>query len=362
MMSNELVGLHRSVHQLAGDSRTACRPCPSVRTVCPRSRRATPRVANVKAQWTPKWQEPLSNALCGVLLSSCMFFAGPTLAADFVETGKCLFANCPGALAACLTDKTCAENIACLQSCNGRPDESECQIRCGDVFASPAVEKFTKCAVSDKKCVKQRVEKGNPFPTPKDGGLVKDFNLKDFTGQWAITAGLNNLFDVFDCQVHQFSIEDNGMLHADIDWRIKLDDGDFIERKAVQTFKQDPNKPGYLRNDNNEYLNYTDDWYILGFKPNEYAVIYYKGNNDAWKGYGGCTVYSRSLEFPEQYRGEINQALAKMNLNIDEFKLVNNTCPPHPKLSALDTIEGEVSDLVPKPQSTNANLPDIEAN
>ena len=23
---------------------------------------------------------------------------------------------------------------------------------------------------------------------------------------------------------------------------------------------QDPNKPGYLRNDNNEYLNYTDDW------------------------------------------------------------------------------------------------------
>ena len=57
-------------------------------------------------------------------------------------------------------------------------------------------------------------------------------------GQWAITAGLNNLFDVFDCQVHQFSIEDSGLLHGDIDWRIKLDDGDYIERKAVQTFKQ----------------------------------------------------------------------------------------------------------------------------
>ena len=53
-------------------------------------------------------------------------------------------------------------------------------------------------------------------------------------------------------------------------------------------------------------LSYTDDWrvlraciaaaffyvcadtvpvrYILGFKPDDYAVIYYRGNNDAWKG------------------------------------------------------------------------------
>ena len=57
-------------------------------------------------------------------------------------------------------------------------------------------------------------------------------------GRWAITAGLNKLFDVFDCQVHDFRIEDNGMLHGDIDWRIQLNDGDFIQRRAVQTFKQ----------------------------------------------------------------------------------------------------------------------------
>ncbi len=51
--------------------------------------------------------------------------------------------------------------------------------------------------------------------------------------------------------------------------------------------------PAYLRNDNNKYLNYTDDWYILAQKPDEYVVIYYRGNNDAWKGYGGATVYTR---------------------------------------------------------------------
>ena len=51
--------------------------------------------------------------------------------------------------------------------------------------------------------------------------------------------------------------------------------------------------PAYLRNDGNKYLNYTDDWYVLAQKPDEYAVIYYRGNNDAWKGYGGATVYTR---------------------------------------------------------------------
>lgn len=48
-----------------------------------------------------------------------------------------------------------------------------------------------------------------------------------------------------------------------------------------------------LRNRGNEYLHYEDDWYILGFKPNKYALIYYKGNNDAWQGYGGATVYTK---------------------------------------------------------------------
>ena len=57
--------------------------------------------------------------------------------------------------------------------------------------------------------------------------------------------------------------------------------------------------PAYLRNDNNEYLHYTDDWYILDSKPDKYVVIYYRGNNDAWKGYGGATVYTRcALSIP----------------------------------------------------------------
>ena len=75
---------------------------------------------------------------------------------------------------------------------------------------------------------------------------------------------------------------------------------------------QDPNKPAYLRNDKNEFLNYTDDWYVLGFKPDKYVVIYYKGNNDAWKGYGGVTVYTRDWRMNNDYTEDISKAMDKV--------------------------------------------------
>ena len=51
--------------------------------------------------------------------------------------------------------------------------------------------------------------------------------------------------------------------------------------------------PAHLVNDNNEFMNYRDDWYILAAKKDKYLFVVYNGNNDAWKGYGGSTVYTR---------------------------------------------------------------------
>lgn len=65
-------------------------------------------------------------------------------------------------------------------------------------------------------------------------------------GQWNITAGQNDLFDAFDCQKHYFKVDEPGVLHADINWRVQKSDGDFIERSAVQTFKQVPFFPPLL--------------------------------------------------------------------------------------------------------------------
>ena len=48
-----------------------------------------------------------------------------------VKVGTCLLGNCQKALAGCLTDVGCVKDLACLQSCNGRPDEIDCQVRAG---------------------------------------------------------------------------------------------------------------------------------------------------------------------------------------------------------------------------------------
>ncbi len=50
------------------------------------------------------------------------------MAADVAKVGQCLLGNCQVALAKCLADGECLENLICLQLCNGRKDETECQV------------------------------------------------------------------------------------------------------------------------------------------------------------------------------------------------------------------------------------------
>ena len=53
------------------------------------------------------------------------------------------------------------------------------QIRCGDLYADKAVEAFTACAVSDKKCVPQRVDEST-FPVPPPCALDEKFDINNF--------------------------------------------------------------------------------------------------------------------------------------------------------------------------------------
>ena len=251
------------------------------------------------------------------------------------------------------------------------------------------------CFAPNYAMVKQHTSPLLDVQVPPDCSLDEKFDLGMFQGRWYITAGLNPLFDTFPCQEHYFGVPEPGMLYAHltvllirvmqqgrgrsaqychgdaqtiltstgklygkIQWRIMKDNGDFLERNTVQTFKQqvcnphpcrpsrgymptslfaslhsdlavmsDVRRLGYevsmqscctsaqanpavLWNHDNDYLHYSDDWYILASKPDEYLLIYYKGNNDAWKGYGGATVYTRhdyaqhhlSLALPGQLR------------------------------------------------------------
>jgi len=255
--------------------------------------------------------------------------------ADQAAVGKCLLSRCQGALAGCLADSGCAKNLVCLNSCalNAKDgdDETACQIRCGDRYGDAAVESFNACAVSQARCVAQRADEGQ-FPVPPDCSLDRAFDLSKFTGRWYITAGLNELFDTFDCQVHYFATPGPTTLAGKLNWRIGIPGGDFLERSTVQTFVQPQPEanPAVLFNHGNAMLHYEDDWYVLASRPDEYALVYYRGKNDAWSGYGGAFVYTKAASLPAEYVPELERAAAAAGLKWSDFKLTDNTCGPHP--------------------------------
>ncbi|MFQ6669441.1 hypothetical protein Gotur_034693 [Gossypium turneri] len=323
---------------------------------------------------------PLSNSMCNVILVR-------------IELAKCI------------ANPSCAANVACLQTCNDRPDETECQIKCGDLFENNVVDEFNECAVSRKKCVPQKSDIGE-FPVPDPAVLVENFNIADFTGKWFISSGLNPTFDTFDCQLHEFHTE-GGKLVGNLSWRIRTPDGGFFTRSATQRFVQDPNHPGILYNHDNEYLHYQDDWQsVLSFetpgddcaffirflllyslvnitcryiisskienKPDDYVFVYYRGRNDAWDGYGGAVVYTRSAVLPKTIVPELERAAQNVGRNFNKFIRTDNSCGPEPPLverlekkveegeqtliREVEQIEGEVEKEVEKVEKTEQTL------
>eukprot|EP00250_Pteridium_aquilinum_P002117 c12321_g1_i1 orf=284-1687(-) len=282
--------------------------------------------------------------LAGVLLGIQLWMTPSSEAVDALKTCACLLKECRVELARCIADPACAANVACLQTCNNRPDETECQIGCGDIFENSVVDQFNECAVSRKKCVPQKGDEGT-YPIPQPSALVQNFSASDFSGKWYISSGLNPTFDTFDCQLHEFSTSPN-KFSAKLTWRIKTPDGGFFTRSALQNFVQDPKQPGIFYNHGNEFLHYQDDWYILSAKTenqaDDYIFVYYKGRNDAWDGYGGAVVYTRSKVLPPSIVPELTAAAKKVGLDFNKFRSTDNTCGPEPPL--LARLEKKVED------------------
>ena len=158
-----------------------------------------------------------------------------------------------------------------------------------------------------------------------------------------ITAGQNDLFDIFPCQVHFFTNTAPGKFFGKLNWRIEEPDGEVFSRDALQRFVQDPKQPSLLLNHDNEYLHYQDDWYIVDYAMDgnkegvpPFCFVYYRGSNDAWDGYGGVVVYTRDAKLPTELLPRLRQAAKKVNYDFDkDFKLVDNSCPVQSKEEAL---------------------------
>lgn len=67
-------------------------------------------------------------------------------------------------------------------------------------------------------------------------------------------------------------------------------------------------------------------------KPEDYVFVYYRGRNDAWDGYGGAVVYTRSAVLPESIVPELEKAAQSVGRNFNTFIKTDNTCGPEPPL------------------------------
>ena len=272
------------------------------------------------------------------------------------QTGDCLLQNCKSELAGCLADEKCVESLACLNVCFGKPDEADCQIRCGDLYASKAVQKFNTCAVTRNACVAQRQTTGE-YPVPEfdqieqsDKVTVDDWVNKK---RWYIVAGLNKDFDIFDCQEHFFVKGEDGKMYIKINWRVNRQNGQFYERGDVQRFYEDDKKAIFLNRGNPETkLHYQDDWIIPkdGFYADEekgVAFVYYRGTNDAWDGYGGAVVYATEPKLRPEFVPRMKQAAKKVNVDWSKMVFTDNSCKAQEDVKVtnvndLDTLGDDV--------------------
>ena len=71
--------------------------------------------------------------------------------------------------------------------------------------------------------------------------------------------------------------------------------------------------------------------------------IYYRGSNDAWKGYGGATVYTRTSTLNPDLIPELQVAAEKAGLDWSKFTITDNTCPAKPPpRGPLEEIESDI--------------------
>ena len=298
---------------------------------------------------TGTWRDKVRDGAVAFAATAAvaLSLAGPAAAIGpdprAIETGKCLLSQCQKELAGCLADEKCDESLVCLQGCFGKPDEADCQVKCGDLYASKAIQTFNTCAVSQANCVKQKQDDGS-YPVPPVESMAPGFDANTFGGKaggrWYIVAGLNKDFDIFDCQEHFFAAPDADHMAVKINWRVARPNGQFYERSDVQTFYADERTKSIMHNNGNEYLHYQDDWYVLAFKEEEYVLVYYRGSNDAWDGYGGAVLYSRSKTVPQRAVPEIRAALSKVGLKWESFTATDNSCKP--RESRLEEVEADL--------------------
>ncbi|KAJ1445978.1 Violaxanthin de-epoxidase-domain-containing protein, partial [Pelagophyceae sp. CCMP2097] len=239
----------------------------------------------------------------------------------------CLVQECGPEVAACIGNADCFGAAACLARCGG---EGPCQVRCQQLFESAALDDFNACAVD--KCIPTRVDVS--FLEPPRSSVLKTFDVSTLEGK---CAGLNPMFDSFPCQIHIFQRVAPGQLVDRLSYRVVDPDGAVVTRAEAQRLQQDADDAGVLYAETGRGKLYQREvCYILdasrGIKNvPDFALVYYRGSNGAWVGFGGAVLYTKSRQSPEVLRQRVTSACKRARLDFDTFTIIDNSRAPLPE-------------------------------
>ncbi|CEM35152.1 unnamed protein product [Vitrella brassicaformis CCMP3155] len=290
-----------------------------------------------------------------------------------------LLTKCGGPLLRAMSDRRGLHEFVCLMKCG--MDDIACQMRCGDLYEEDVLKEFHICAISEHQVIPQRIDRHAAEGRVRDDQgkseqvarqlpgasevdrripVVAALEPAALQGEWWVVYGLNPVFDCFPCQHHTASVvksapgktseavrSDDGAPHPimrwkngawtaangvrfDISYRVPVPHGGdkqpFFTRHVEQVFFPHRSSPGVLRSHDPTYLHQSDDWYILSADPERYFIVYYMGCNDAWCGYDGGVVYSRTPEPSQATIDDVREALRCAGLSIVSMCPVDNAC------------------------------------
>lgn len=70
--------------------------------------------------------------------------------------------------------------------------------------------------------------------------------------------------------------------------------------------------------------------YVLDYEPDDFVLVYYMGSNDAWDGYGGAFLYTRSPSVRPDLVPRLEKAFNAANLPYkwSDWSMTDNSCKP----------------------------------
>jgi len=251
----------------------------------------------------------------------------------------CMTFHCALQIGACFFDQQCFDAIMCMQECDGRPDEFQCQFTC-EMTLGMDNEHFSDLinCMAKNDCFPEVPPDGHCLAGPEDCVEgIEDFDT--IYGDWWVVRGVNcgqegwpGSYDWYPCQHGRFVLVED-------DWVNNTTycggSNSVCETDIIVTIpKATLPSSGYIRLDygpaDAPLLPQVEKWYVVSWPEPDYMFVFWCGENPALT-YNGGYVLSRKRNIDDmlpETEAVFRQLVADKGLDYDLMCPSDNTmCP-----------------------------------